>query len=326
MSILVTGVAGFIGFHASKALLSRGETIVGIDNLNDYYDPSLKQARLEQLSTSHFTFHHLNIADYTVMESLRKQHSDITHVIHLAAQPGVRYSLINPHAYTESNLTGHLNILELCRRLPNLRHLIYASSSSVYGGNTKLPFRINDPVNTPISLYAATKRSSELMARTYSHLYGIPATGLRFFTVYGPWGRPDMATFLFTKAILEEQPIRVFNNGDMHRDFTYIDDIVDGILAALYAIPEKQAAIPPHRLFNLGNSKSEKLLDFIKVIEESTGKKATIKLEPLQPGDIKDTYADIAESTDILGFSPRTTIYKGIPKFVQWYKEYYDIS
>ena len=323
MSVLVTGAAGFIGSHVSRALLARGDEVVGIDNLNTYYDVNLKEARLATLTDQKgFTFERLDIADKDAVSALSSSHPDIDRIVHLAAQAGVRHSLDHPHDYTSANVEGHLNMLELARHVDGMKHMVYASSSSVYGGNTDIPFSVDDRVDNPVSLYAATKRAGELMARCYSHLYGIPATGLRFFTVYGPWGRPDMSAFIFTKAISERRPIRVFNNGDMMRDFTYIDDIVAGVLASLDTIPDDS---PPHRIYNLGNHKSEPLMRFINVIEQALQLKAEIILEPMQPGDVKETYADIEASRNDLGFEPATTIDDGIPRFVDWYRDYHKL-
>jgi UDP-glucuronate 4-epimerase len=319
MTILVTGAAGFIGAAVSHALLARGETVIGVDNLNDYYEVALKQARLETLTADRcFTFHQCDISDRERILALSD--GAITGIVHLAAQAGVRYSLTDPYAYVTSNVMGQVVMLELARALPALKHFVYASSSSVYGGNSKMPFAVGDPVDQPNSLYAATKRADELFGHTYAHLYGIPATGLRFFTVYGPWGRPDMAAFLFTRAILAGEPIRVFNHGDMWRDFTFIDDVVDGVIRALDRPPTTS---PPHRVFNLGNHRSEKLTDFIAALEQALQKKAIIQLEPLQPGDVPKTYADIEASTRELGFAPTTPISIGLPKFVDWYRGYY---
>jgi UDP-glucuronate 4-epimerase len=327
MSILLTGAAGFIGYHVSRALLARGETVIGVDNLNDYYDVALKEARLAQLTGAPgFSFRRASIADRAAIEELRAGHPEIDRIVHLAAQAGVRYSLVNPFAYTECNITGQLVMLEAARRLPKLAHMVYASSSSVYGGNTKLPFAVSDPVDRPISLYAATKRAGELMDYNYSHLYGLPLTGLRFFTVYGPWGRPDMSAFLFTKAILGSEPIKVFNNGDMRRDFTFIDDIVAGVLAALDHPPPAGDGQPRNRLYNLGNHRSEPLMRFIQVIERACNRKARIEFAPLQPGDVPETYADIDASTRDFGFLPRTSIDEGIPRFVAWFREYYGLQ
>jgi UDP-glucuronate 4-epimerase len=323
MRVLLTGAAGFIGFHVAQALLARGDGVVGIDNLNNYYDPQLKEARLAALRVhKNFSFHKINIADKDAVLALAK--TGPTHIMHLAAQAGVRYSLLNPFAYTEANVTGHLVMLELARNMPQLKHFVYASSSSVYGGNTKIPFAIEDAVDKPVSLYAATKRADELMSWTYAHLYKVPCTGLRFFTVYGPWGRPDMAAYIFTRQILAGEPIKVFNFGKMKRDFTYIDDIVTGVLAALDKRPTVQEA-PVARLYNLGNSHAENLMDLIAVLEEAIGKKAQIDFQPLQPGDMPETYADIAASTRDLGFQPKTSIGEGIPKFVAWYKEFHKV-
>jgi UDP-glucuronate 4-epimerase len=321
MSYLVTGAAGFIGYHTCKKLLARGEKVVGVDIVNDYYDPTLKEARLAQFEgEAGFTLLRADLAEQDTVDALLAKHGDITHIIHLAAQAGVRYSLENPRAYTRSNIDGTLSMLELARHLPNCQHLAYASSSSVYGSNEKLPFSVDDRVDNPISLYAATKKSCELMAHTYSHLFGIPTTGLRFFTVYGPWGRPDMSAFLFVKAILAGQPINVFNNGDMRRDFTYIDDIVAGVLAITDGPPK---GTPPYRVHNIGNHRSEPLMRFIGLIEEAAGKKAEINFLPMQPGDVKETYADITPIQEEFGFQPSTTIDQGIPRFVEWYRSYY---
>jgi UDP-glucuronate 4-epimerase len=319
MTVLVTGAAGFIGYHLCEALLARGIAVTGIDNLNDYYDVRLKQARLERLAKrAGFRFLKLDFSEREPMLALAGE--DIGHIVHLGAQPGVRYSLENPYAYVTANVMGHVVVLELARRLRNLKNVVYASSSSVYGGNTKLPFAVGDDVETPVSLYAATKRSDELIAHTYAHLYRIPLVGLRFFTVYGPWGRPDLAPFLFTRAMLNGEPIRVFNNGEMWRDFTYVDDIVSGIMAAMEAPPK---GTPPHKIYNLGNNKSEKLTDFIAEIERALGIKAEMRFEPMQPGDVESTYADIEETRRDLGFSPVTPISVGVPNFVKWYREFY---
>ncbi len=322
MTILVTGAAGFIGYHVCQKLLARGESVLGIDNLNNYYDVNLKKARLAQL-TPHkmFEFKLIDIADQQAMQAFIDT-PNIDRVVHLAAQAGVRYSLINPHAYAESNVMGHLNILEACRAW-TAQHLVYASSSSVYGANQKLPFSVHDPVDHPMSLYAATKRCDELFSSTYSHLFGIPATGLRFFTVYGPWGRPDMAAFLFTKALLEEKPLTLFNQGDMRRNFTYIDDIVTGVLACLDKPPAASAQEPRHRIYNIGNDRSESLMDFMHTLERLTGKKAQIHLDALQPGDVKETIADITETTRDFGFKPTINIEEGLQQFINWYKGFY---
>jgi len=324
MPILVTGAAGFIGYHVSEALLARGEHVVGVDNLSPYYDVALKQARLERLeSKPGFKFIRADIGDRQAFGDALSAVSGIDQVVHLAAQAGVRYSLDHPFVYAQTNVVGHLVILEYCRYLKNLRHLVYASSSSVYGANSELPFSVEDRVDSPVSLYAATKRTNELMSRSYAHLYGLPQTGLRFFTVYGPWGRPDMAIYIFTKAILAGQPIHLFNGGDMRRDFTFIDDIVQGVLAALGRPPEAApGGKPPHRLFNLGNSRVEPLTRVVELIEDLLGKKAEVIYEPMQPGDVKETYADIAAAERDLGFSPATSLDIGLPKFIDWYRTY----
>jgi UDP-glucuronate 4-epimerase len=323
MTVLVTGAAGFIGFHVAQALLARGERVLGIDNLNDYYPVSLKEARLAQLTPqAGFSFEKLDIADRDAMLALADRHVDIDRVVHLAAQAGVRHSLIDPYTYIQSNVMGQVVVLELARRLTGLRHLVYASSSSVYGSSTELPFSVEQRADTPNSLYAATKRADELIAHTYAHLYRLPSTGLRFFTVYGPWGRPDMSPMLFAKAILAGETIRVFNEGDMSRDFTYIDDIVDGVLRALERPP---ATTPPHAIYNLGGHQPENLLDYIAQIEKAVGKTARKRLEPMQPGDVPRTYADIESSRRDLGFAPKTALAEGIPKFMTWYRGYYGV-
>jgi UDP-glucuronate 4-epimerase len=324
VSYLVTGAAGFIGFHTCRQLLERGERVVGVDIVNDYYDPTLKEARLEILKGySEFAFHRADIADRADMEQIAALHPDVTRIIHLAAQAGVRYSLINPYSYTRSNIEGQLVMLEFARHLKKCDHFVYASSSSVYGSNEKLPFSVEDRVDNPVSLYAATKKAGELMAHCYSHLYNIPSTGLRFFTVYGPWGRPDMAAFLFVKAILAGQPITVFNHGDMRRDFTFVNDIVEGILAVAAGQPASAAA--PAKVYNIGNHRSEPLTRFISLIEQSLGIKAKVAYEPMQPGDVKETFADIQPLIDDFGFQPKTSIDEGIPQFVSWYREFYQV-
>jgi UDP-glucuronate 4-epimerase len=333
MRVLVTGVAGFIGFHVARYLLERGDTIIGVDNLNPYYDVQLKEARLALL-TGHERFHfiQLDLADRNGMSELFTRQQP-ERVAHLAAQAGVRYSLTNPHAYIESNLVGFLHILEGCRHI-QVGHLVYASSSSVYGANTKMPFSVHDNVDHPVSLYAASKKANELMAHTYSHLYSLPTTGLRFFTVYGPWGRPDMALFIFTKAILEGKPIQVFNHGNMRRDFTYIDDIVEGVVRVLDTIPQPHpawsGAIPdpgtskaPYRLYNIGNNQPVELLHFIAVLEACLGRKAEKQLLPMQLGDVPETYADVDDLMRDVGFKPSTPITTGIARFVEWYRQYY---
>ncbi len=335
MKILVTGAAGFIGMTTSLRLLARGDEVVGLDNLNDYYEVSLKENRLKRLTAlPGFRFVKLDVGDRAGMEKLFAEEK-FDKVIHLAAQAGVRYSIQNPHAYVDSNLVGFINILEGCRH-HKVQHLVYASSSSVYGGNTKMPFSEHDSVDHPVSLYAATKKANELMAHTYSHLYGLPTTGLRFFTVYGPWGRPDMALFLFTKAILEGRPIDVFNHGNMKRDFTYIDDIVEGVIRVMdrnaAANPEYDAiaADPatsnaPYRVFNIGNNNPVQLLDFIGAIENALGMRAEKRLLPLQDGDVPATYANTDLLNDWVGFVPGTSVEEGVGKFVAWYREYYSI-
>jgi UDP-glucuronate 4-epimerase len=332
MKILITGVAGFIGFHLAKSLLERGEQIVGIDNLNDYYDVRLKQARLAQLAGNPaFAFHQINLADRSAMSRLFSSFR-FRRVINLAAQAGVRYSLVNPHAYADSNLLGFMNVLEGCRN-QRVEHLVYASSSSVYGANTKMPFSVHHPVDHPLSLYAATKKANELMAHAYSHTFSLPTTGLRFFTVYGPWGRPDMAMFLFTKAILEDRPIDVFNHGNMRRDFTYIDDIVEGIVRVTEKIPEPnrewdhQSPDPgssraPYRVYNIGNHNPVELLHLIHLLEENLGKTAQMRFQPLQIGDVSATYADVEDLVRDFDFRPATSIEVGVERFVAWYREY----
>jgi len=335
VKILVTGAAGFIGMTTSLRLLARGDEVVGLDNLNDYYEVSLKENRLKRLTAlPGFRFVKLDVGDRAGMEKLFAEEK-FDKVIHLAAQAGVRYSIQNPHAYVDSNLVGFINVLEGCRH-NQVQHLVYASSSSVYGGNTKMPFSEHDSVDHPVSLYAATKKANELMAHTYSHLYSLPTTGLRFFTVYGPWGRPDMALFLFTKAILEGRPIDVFNHGNMKRDFTYIDDIVEGVIRVMdrtaAANPEYDpiAADPatsnvPYRVFNIGNNNPVQLLDFIGAIENALGMKAEKRLLPLQDGDVPATYANTDLLNDWVGFVPGTSVEDGVGRFVSWYRDYYKV-
>lgn len=331
-TILVTGAAGFIGHFVSERLLQRGYKVVGVDNLNDYYDPSLKEARLNRLyeldHNGRFDFYRVNLKDRPSLESIFNN-QELHGVIHLAAQAGVRYSLSNPQAYIDSNITGFLNILE-CLRLHPV-HLVYASSSSVYGGNRTLPFSEGQSVDRPVSLYAATKKANELMAHTYSHLFGIPATGLRFFTVYGPWGRPDMAYFKFVKSILAGQTIEVYNHGVMQRDFTYIDDIVEGVLQAFDHPPTPEPShgdfafdvLPAHRVLNIGNHQAEKLTDFIATIEDALGVKARCEFLPMQPGDVPATFADTQALQSLTGFSPSTPLRHGVGQFVRWYRDYY---
>lgn len=333
MKVLVTGAAGFIGFNLSKRLIKEGFEVVGYDNLNDYYDVNLKMDRLKQLEgQAGFRFVKGNLEDRALLEGVfEEEHPD--YVINLAAQAGVRYSLENPRAYIDSNIVGFLNILECCRNF-GVKHLVFASSSSVYGGNKNLPFSTSDSVDHPISLYAATKKSNELMAHTYSHLFNIPCTGLRFFTVYGPWGRPDMALFLFTKAIDKGEPIKVFNHGKMLRDFTYIDDIVEGVYRVMLHIPEKASeedmqkdtscsAIAPYKIYNIGNNNPVTLEHYIEVIEECMGKKAIKEYLPLQAGDVPETYAKVDDLIRDVGFKPDTSVEEGITNFIKWYKEYY---
>lgn len=326
MTVLITGAAGFIGMSCAAALLDRGKDVVGIDNLNDYYDPQLKHDRLSKLQgRNRFRFEKIDVAHQEDVTRIVADLPEGSSILHLAAQAGVRYSLENPSAYLESNVRGQLSVLEAMRQHGGIAHLAYASSSSVYGGNTEMPFSIDDRVDKPISLYAATKRSAELMSWCYAHLYGLPQTGLRFFTVYGPWGRPDMSAYLFTKAILNGDPIRVFNHGDMRRDFTFIDDIVAGALAALDRPPTATNISPPHRVYNLGNNQSEALMDFIGAIEDACGRKAVMEMEPMQPGDVKETYADIDASMRDLDFQPKTPISEGVPKFVDWFRHYHGV-
>ncbi len=335
MKILVTGAAGFIGFNTSQYLLNRGDTVIGIDNLNDYYDPSLKEARLSILvNNDNFHFHKIDIIDKNAVDSIFISETP-DYVIHLAAQAGVRYSLENPYAYIDSNITGFMNILEACRYHP-VKHLVFASSSSVYGSNTQMPFSVNDNVDHPLSLYAATKKSNELMAHTYSHLYNIPVSGLRFFTVYGPWGRPDMALFIFTRKILNGEIIDVFNNGQHKRDFTYIDDIVEGVVRVSDNIatsnpdwnsysPDPATSKAPYRLYNIGNNTPVELMYFIELIEKNLDKKSDKNYLPLQPGDVPETYANVDALIDYVDYSPSTSIEIGIENFVEWYKDYYKV-
>ena len=333
MTYLITGAAGFIGFHLSMRLLEQGDSVIGIDNLNEYYDVNLKKARLHKLKEKpEFTFYKLDLVDREGIERLFSENK-FDYVVNMAAQAGVRYSLINPHAYIDCNIVGFLNILEGCRH-NDIKHLVFASSSSVYGANTKMPFSVHHNVDHPVSLYAATKKSNELMAHTYSSLYKLPCTGLRFFTVYGPLGRPDMALFLFTRAILENKPIDVFNHGKMKRDFTYIDDIVEGVFRVIGRIPEKNpgwngdnpdsaTSYAPYKLYNIGNNNPVELMKFIGVLEDCLGRKAEMNLLPMQPGDVPATYADVDDLVKDVGFKPATPIEEGIRKFVEWYRGYY---
>lgn len=335
MKFLVTGAAGFIGFHVSKRLLNDGHQVVGIDNINDYYDVKLKESRLEQLESPSFTFYKLDLADRDGMSKLFET-EQFERVIHLAAQAGVRYSLENPYAYADSNLTGYLNILEGCRH-NKVQHLLYASSSFVYGLNRKMPFSTDDSVDHPVSLYAATKKANELMAHTYSHLYSIPTTGLRFFTVYGPWGRPDMALFKFTKAMLEGKSIDVYNYGKMKRDFTYIDDIVEAIVRIQDVIPQPDpewtveegspaTSSAPYRVYNIGNSSPVELMDYINALEQALGLEAKKNMMPIQPGDVLNTSAETQALYETIGFKPETPVQQGVKNFVDWYKEYYQYN
>ena len=328
MTTLVTGAAGFIGFHVSERLMARGEKVIGLDNVNDYYSTKLKRDRIAALQGRHadFDFIEVDFADHGALQQATAGKA-FEKVVHLGAQAGVRYSIENPHAYVQSNLVGHLNMLELARHRA-LEHFVYASSSSVYGGNDTLPFRVEDRVDHPLSLYAATKKSDELISETYSHLYRLPQTGLRFFTVYGPWGRPDMAMWLFTKAILDGQPIKLFNHGRMRRDFTYIDDIVEGVLLCLDSPPpddgeEKPGGSrAPHRLYNIGNNKPEGLMRLVEILEQACGRKAEVRMLPMQPGDVEETFADIGPIRADHGFEPRTPLEEGVPRFVDWYRGY----
>ena len=332
MKILVTGAAGFIGHHVADRLLRRGDEVVGIDNFNDYYSVSLKRDRVSKLGRDHGEAFKSIETDFADSDSLERALDPVgfDRIVHLGAQAGVRYSIENPRAYVQANLVGHVNLVELARHR-GLSHLVYASSSSVYGGNDRLPFRVEDRVDHPLSLYAATKKADELISETYAHLYRLPQTGLRFFTVYGPWGRPDMAMWLFTRAIFAGEPINVFGEGNMRRDFTYIDDIVTGVVAALDNPPPDDSqekaggSNSPHRLYNIGNNKSEELTRMIELIEEACGKKAQKRLLPMQPGDVRDTYADISAIERDLGFRPTTRIDQGIPRFVDWYRAYHGL-
>ncbi len=335
-NVLVTGAAGFIGYHLAKRLLANGCRVVGLDNLNPYYDVALKAARLEELkSESNFTFFKFDLSDRKQLEDIFNG-TEFDVVVNLAAQAGVRYSLENPHAYVDSNLVGFVNLLECCRHHA-VPHLVFASSSSVYGANTTMPFSVHDNVDHPVSLYAATKKANELMAHTYSHLYGLPCTGLRFFTVYGPWGRPDMALFLFTQAILENKPIQVFNHGKMQRDFTYIDDIIEGVVRVMGRLPEANpnwqgdapdpgTSYAPYKIYNIGNNQPVELLKFIEVIEAALGKKAKKQFMDLQPGDVVATYADVDDLMQDVGFKPATPIEKGVALFIEWYQRFYSMK
>ncbi|MEI7443810.1 MAG: NAD-dependent epimerase [Burkholderiales bacterium] len=333
MNLLVTGAAGFIGMHVARRLLDAGHRVVGLDRLDDYYDPALKAARLARLSDSpRFSFERIDVADGPAMAALFERER-FDRVVHLAAQAGVRHSLKHPQAYATSNLAGFVNVLDGCRH-GGVGHLVYASSSSVYGGNTRMPFSEHDAVDHPVSLYAATKKANELMAHSYSHLFGLPTTGLRFFTVYGPWGRPDMAAFLFVDAILSGRPIDVFNHGDMRRDFTYVDDVVEGVVRVLDRVPgpdpaydpmapDPASARAPYRVFNIGNAEPVPLLEFIAAIEAALGRRAELRLLPMQPGDVPATFADTSALADWVGFAPRTPVREGVRRFVDWYRDHY---
>jgi UDP-glucuronate 4-epimerase len=332
MRVLVTGAAGFIGHALALRLLARGDGVIGIDSLNDYYQVSLKRDRVATLTAAggnRFAFHHLDFSDMAALDAALAG-IEIDRVVHLGAQAGVRYSLENPQAYVASNLAGHVNLLELARHR-QVEHMVYASSSSVYGGNAKLPFAVEDRVDHPVSLYAATKRADELMSETYAHLFRLPLTGLRFFTVYGPWGRPDMMLWNFTRRILAGEPIPVFNHGEMHRDFTYIDDIVSGVVACLDSPPADDGAekaggsVKPHALYNIGNNRSEHLMKVVALLEEACGRKAEIEMLPMQPGDVPATYADITAISRDLGYAPTTSIEVGVPRFVEWYRGYHGV-
>lgn len=328
MSVLVTGAAGFIGMHVARALLDRGERVIGIDSLNAYYDPALKHARLAQLAGRNgFYFHQIDFSDRAAMAEFDAAHPEIDRIVHLGAQAGVRYSIEQPFDYLQSNLTGHLVMMEMARgRMDKgLRHLVYASSSSVYGANREIPFSVDDKTDRPMSFYGATKKANEVMSYSYASLYGIPLTGLRFFTVYGPWGRPDMSPWLFADRILRGRPIEVFNHGRMRRDFTYIDDIVAGVVASLDRPPVATAEMPPARVYNLGNNEPVALLDYIRVIEAACGREAQLDMKPMQPGDVLETYADIEASRRDLGYEPTTPIEAGIPRFVDWFRGYHGL-
>ena len=332
MHVLVTGAAGFIGFSLIRALVARGDTVIGVDNGNSYYDPALKEARLARLAAEagdRFTFLRLDFADYPGLVAALEPHR-FDAIVHLGAQAGVRYSIENPHVYAQSNLVGHLNLLEIARHR-QVGHMVYASSSSVYGGNDKLPFAVEDRADHPVSLYAATKRANEMMSESYAHLYRLPQTGLRFFTVYGPWGRPDMMLWIFTRKLFAGEALPVFNHGEMYRDFTYIDDIIAGVVASLDSPPPDDGAVKaggstkPHRLYNIGNHRSEHLMTVIGLLEQATGITAKIDFQPMQAGDVPQTYADISAIAADLGYAPTTSIDVGVPRFVEWYREYHGV-
>ncbi len=324
--VLVTGAAGFIGYHTACTLLAQGVSVVGVDNLSDYYDPALKQARLDRLrAQAGFVFYQADVADHAAMQAIAVAHPTIDGIVHLGAQAGVRHSIEKPYEYIHANVLGHVTVLEMARQLPGLRHVVYASSSSVYGANTALPFSVSDTADHPMSVYGATKRADELLSRAYADLHGIPVTGLRYFTVYGPWGRPDMALWLFTEAILQGRPIRVFNEGRMSRDFTYVDDIVAGTLAALDRPAPPDAFGAPHAVYNLGRGQAEPLMDMIAIIEDALGQPADKILEPLQPGDVVSTHADISCAQQALGYVPAVPLSEGIPRFVSWYRSHHGV-
>jgi UDP-glucuronate 4-epimerase len=321
VKILVTGCAGFIGYHVAQALLARGDSVVGLDNLNDYYDVRLKQARLDRLQPhAGFAFYHLDVADKAAVGALVAEHGDLEGIVHLAAQAGVRHSLVDPYAYVQTNVMGHLVVLEAARRLPGLQHLVYASTSSVYGSNTEMPFRETDRADSPVSLYAATKRADELMSHAYAHLFGLPQTGLRFFTVYGPWGRPDMAYFSFARAIVAGEPITLYDEGRLRRDFTYIDDIVGGILGSLERPPE-DAQVP--RLLNIGNHRVEEVRELVRLLEQALGRKAIIQSAPRPSADVAATFASVDAIAALTGFAPSTPLAVGIPQFVRWFNKWH---
>jgi UDP-glucuronate 4-epimerase len=324
LKVLVTGCAGFIGYHVARALLARGDAVIGGDNLNDYYDVRLKQARLDRLREwPDFKFHHIDISDREAVGTLVAAHRDVTEIVHLAAQAGVRHSLVDPYAYVQSNVMGHLVVLEMARQLPALRHLVYASTSSVYGANTTLPFRETDRTDTPMSLYAATKRADELMSFAYAHLFGLRQTGLRFFTVYGPWGRPDMAYYSFAKAIVAGEPIALYDDGRLKRDFTYIDDIVAGVVGALCQPPEQE--VPPVRVLNIGNHRGEEVRTLVTLLEQALGRSALIHNAPRPAADVEETFASVEAIGALTGFAPRTTLAEGIPRFVAWFREWHGV-
>ena len=327
MKVIVTGIAGFIGYHTARALLAAGHTVVGVDNLSPYYSVQLKRDRLAELARFRpFEFNETDIGDLAAMSALFSRHADATHVVHLAAQAGVRYSLEQPANYVHANVMGQLGVFEAVRRLQHVEHVMYASSSSVYGANKQVPFSVEHRAMSPVSLYAATKLAGEHIAETYGHLYRIPSTGFRFFTVYGPWGRPDMAPYKFTSQIVAAESIAVYNNGDMARDFTYIDDAVAGLMGALNKPPRPNDFGSPHRVYNLGNHRPVPLLNFIALLEQALGRRAQMRFEPMQQGDVKETFADISQSKEDFGYDPQTTIEAGVPRFVAWFKSYHNVS